>query len=243
MKTPKADYDAKVIEVAAAKVLWDAAKAISDEGQKTLDAQDLVVGATNLVNGKKKDKKTADDALAAYVDPGDLKVKQDAFHAKGKAIGDAWKAVLVKEAADTYTGADDKKCTGTATAENYTVIEDTSYDKASCKLKCTAKSYYDTTAGKSAIADGDYCYGYEIDGTKCRLYKKILAAKDDGAAGDGCYQRDSSKLAFDVFVTDDLDGLFDTAVSDYSTSITTAWETEIDKAEVARAELNMETAI
>lgn len=194
MKTPKADYDAKVIERTTAKTAWDAAKAISDEGQKTLDAQDTLVGADDSVAGKKKDKKTADDALAAYNDPGDLKVKQDDFATKGKAIGDAWKAVLVTAAADTYTGAADKKCKGTATAENYTVLTDQTYDTTDkCKAKCAVKDYYSTTASKSALADGDYCYGFEVEDSKCRLYKKILAEKDDAVTGTGCFTRDSSK--------------------------------------------------
>jgi hypothetical protein len=245
LKTPKADYDAKVLEVNAAKLVWDAALILSTEGKKTLDAQSAVVGATVDVDGKKKDKKTADDLLAAYVSPGALKVAQDDFQTKGKAIGDAWKAVLVTEAADTYTGADDLFCEGTGTAENYSVVAgDTVYDKDTCKPLCTAKDYYSTTASHTTLADGDYCYGYEIAAGKCRLYKKILAAKDDdGGAGGGCYQRDSSKQAMDVFITNNLDGAFAGAVTEYSATITSAWEALIDGAEVGRADLNMETAI
>lgn len=187
MKQPKADYDAKVIEVTAAKAEWDTAKAASDAGVLTLTAQDGVVGA-DVSAGKKKDKKTKDDDLATY-NAGDLKTKQDAFKDAGKAIGDAWKAVLDKAASETWTGAADKKCKGTDTAENFTEHTDDTYDDTKCKAKCAGKPYYDTTNGKSAIPDGDYCYGYELvaTGNKCRVYKKILAEKDDAVTGDGCY--------------------------------------------------------
>lgn len=65
------------------------------------------------------------------------------------------------------------------------------------------------------------------------MYKALIPTVDAGNAtsSKGCYTRTASVKAKKAFTTDDLDGLFDAAVTAYSSTITVAWDALIDTAE------------
>jgi hypothetical protein len=115
-------------------------------------------------------------------------------------MGAAWKAVLVDEAAKTYTGTDGRDCTERGTAANWQSGHADNKTKAECIDLCHAKSYFDFTTTKGILDDAGYCYGAELDeNDKCRLYKKIVpttadtgsipsgGGSSDGDSGKGCW--------------------------------------------------------
>jgi len=77
------------------------------------------------------------------------------------------------------------------------------------------------------------------------MYKALIPTVDGGNAtgSKGCYTRTASIKAKAAYVTNDLDGDLATAVTAYTSTITTAWEALIDAAEVGRRDLVLETAI
>ena len=251
MTSSKGLYDAKVLEAATKKTAWDTAKAAELIGKAVKDTQDLVVGADVNADGKKKDNKTAADALAAYAKSEDtgFDTAETNFKTAATTCADGWKEVADLESGEKYDNGQDWDCAETANdAGDYVVADVSVNDKTKCIAACNALLHW-KVADSTLPKEDAYCYGIELmSDDKCRLYKVTISAKPDAAGKDSagsknCSPRDSSTKVKKHFVTDKLQDDMTNKATAYTGVTVTNWETKIDAAEVARRDLALETAI